>query len=234
VRNYRCANCGEEFGSRNGHSKPNKADAYKYCSRECAFTDPNGYYQNRRKTLYPFTKIDYLNCSVCGKLFIRRHLDNRKNVTCSRVCYKTKERLRQRDREYNKHIIKEIKCKDCGLSFIPEYGSKRRTFCSGTCSRRYAARTHRGVHPEIERAKEARRHAIKLQRTPLWLDSEHFKQIIAFYKEAAKRTKEEGYPFHVDHIVPLRGKTVSGLHVPWNLQVLTHEENIRKGNKWAS
>lgn len=68
------------------------------------------------------------------------------------------------------------------------------------------------------------------QRTPSWLNSLHFKQIETFYIAAIKLTKELGIAFEVDHIVPLHGKNVCGLHVPWNLQVITKTQNIRKSN----
>jgi 5-methylcytosine-specific restriction endonuclease McrA len=66
------------------------------------------------------------------------------------------------------------------------------------------------------------------QRIPSWLTPEHWDQINAFYLRAAELTKETGIPHCVDHKHPLRGKTVSGLHVPWNLQVITQKENLHK------
>lgn len=65
------------------------------------------------------------------------------------------------------------------------------------------------------------------QACPAWAN---LKQIQEIYAKAAKLTKETGLQHHVDHIVPLRGKNVCGLHVPYNLQVLTAAENLRKSN----
>jgi len=57
-------------------------------------------------------------------------------------------------------------------------------------------------------------------------------QIKNFYIESAELSKLLGVWHEVDHIVPLQGTTVSGLHVPWNLQILTAKENSMKGNRF--
>ena len=86
-------------------------------------------------------------------------------------------------------------------------------------------------HPGKKNAKTAKRRAAKLQATPNLLNKEQLKEIESFYIKAKEMEKETGIKYHVDHIIPLNGKTVSGLHVPWNLQILEASENIRKSNK---
>ena len=76
----------------------------------------------------------------------------------------------------------------------------------------------------------ARRRTKKLLATPKWLTRQDNKQIQAFYLESVLKSDQTGIPHEVDHIVPLQGKTVSGLHVPWNLQVITMSENCKKNN----
>lgn len=69
----------------------------------------------------------------------------------------------------------------------------------------------------------------KDNRFPDWAD----KNVISeFYELAKQLSKETGISHHVDHIIPLRGKLVSGLHVPENLQVIPYNENISKSNKY--
>ena len=75
------------------------------------------------------------------------------------------------------------------------------------------------------------RRSAKKQRTPRWLTPDDFWMIEQVYELAALRTKMFGFKWHVDHIIPLQGKTVSGLHVPWNLQVIPALVNLKKGNK---
>lgn len=76
------------------------------------------------------------------------------------------------------------------------------------------------------------RYARKKQRTPLWLSDTDIEKIKCYYQVAAMYTKEGIETWSVDHIVPLNGNIVSGLHVPYNLRVIPQVENSSKGNNW--
>lgn len=73
--------------------------------------------------------------------------------------------------------------------------------------------------------------ATKLRRTPKWLSKEQLQEIKEHYILAAELSWLSDSGLEVDHIVPLQGKNVSGLHVPWNLQVISAYENQSKGNR---
>jgi 5-methylcytosine-specific restriction endonuclease McrA len=87
---------------------------------------------------------------------------------------------------------------------------------------------YRKANPHIQNAIKAKRRATQLQATPPWVD---FTAIKAIYKQCAERTRITGIPHAVDHVYPLQGLHVSGLHVAANLQILTASENSRKSNK---
>jgi hypothetical protein len=86
------------------------------------------------------------------------------------------------------------------------------------------------VDPGYYRQKTASYEAAKLNATPKWLTDEHKVDIAKMYAHADRLSAMTGIPHHVDHIHPLRGKLSKGLHVPWNLQVLTDSENCSKTN----
>jgi len=77
----------------------------------------------------------------------------------------------------------------------------------------------------------SKRRAARVNATPQWLTEEHHIEIEWFYEAAQALSKIKGMPYEVDHIHPLKGKNFSGLHVPWNLQILTAKENAAKSNK---
>ena len=81
-------------------------------------------------------------------------------------------------------------------------------------------------------AKRNKQHADRLLRTPKWLTKDDLWIIEQAYELAATRTQMFGFVWHVDHKIPLRGKNVSGLHTPVNLQVIPGTENLRKTNKF--
>ena len=90
----------------------------------------------------------------------------------------------------------------------------------------------RVLHPEKINGKENKRKAAKLHRIPCWLTEDDLWMIEQAYDICALRTKMTGIAWHVDHIIPLQGKLVSGLHTPYNLQVIPASINTSKGNRF--
>ena len=84
-------------------------------------------------------------------------------------------------------------------------------------------------NPEKHNASQARRRASKIFATPIWADE---KAINWIYLEAVRLTRETGIKHVVDHIIPLQGKSVCGLHVENNLRVIPEIENLKKGNRY--
>jgi len=92
---------------------------------------------------------------------------------------------------------------------------------------------YKKLNPAKANANKAKRKAAKTQRTPNWLTDIDFERIETQYRLAGILTKLHNEPWHVDHVIPLQGKFVSGLHVPSNLQVLRGSENCSKQNNFV-
>jgi hypothetical protein len=80
-------------------------------------------------------------------------------------------------------------------------------------------------------AKTARYRTAKHRAMPAWVDR---REVDAFYALAARVSACTGIEHHVDHIEPLQGETLSGLHVPWNLRILPGVINSAKRNRLES
>lgn len=76
----------------------------------------------------------------------------------------------------------------------------------------------------------SKRRTAKLQRTPKWCDEDAIKRL---HIEAATVSKKTGILHHVDHIIPLQGRLVSGLHVPENLQIIPADQNFKKSANYT-
>ena len=95
-----------------------------------------------------------------------------------------------------------------------------------------AKKAYKARNPGKTLAYVVKRRVSKANRTPSWLTKDDFWMIEQAYELSAMRTKMFGFSWHVDHIIPLNGESVSGFHVPQNLQVIPWIDNVKKHNKF--
>lgn len=145
-----------------------------------------------------------------------------------------------RSRELRKERALGVRtCRTCGETKpldTAHFGDNGSGFWSASCRPCVAKRVRVWSAQNTERAKInayancAARNAAKKRRTPKWLTKEQRAEIKAIYAKC-REIRKSGHDYEVDHIVPLQGKTVSGLHVPWNLRIVSGSYNRMKLNR---
>ena len=125
-------------------------------------------------------------------------------------------------------------CKQCRAAYDKaRYNPEKRNkeYVQNLESERQARREYYSENKDAYYARKAKRRASLLNRTPKWLSASDLKTMSSIYARCSLLNKQSSEKYEVDHIVPLQGETVSGLHVPWNLQIIPMFENRSKGNK---
>lgn len=108
---------------------------------------------------------------------------------------------------------------------------KRAEYSRNKIARLKQKRKYRQENKGLINALVTARKKVVKQRIPSWVDAEEKWLIKEVYQLASFRSSVLGFPWHVDHVIPLQGTTVSGLHTLSNLQVIPAVENIKKRNK---
>lgn len=146
----------------------------------------------------------------CKSCFIKKGVERVKNSDIVKLAVKKAAlKWRQKNRQKCKELSKQWRLANPDkVKQINKIGGK----------------AWRLANPTKDKAKKAFYNKRVKLATPNWLTKEQKQEIAHMYGSCPKG-------FHVDHIIPLKGSNVSGLHVPWNLQHLPAEKNLSKGNK---
>lgn len=191
-----------------------------------------------------FTAVDEVltskkghKCKSCiseyNKAYREAHKDH---IAATKAAWKQRnaEHVKQRDKTYAlNNADKKSAARKRWVERHPETNkaSKQRWLDSNPDKRRAVGKKYAAANRDLIRACYAKRRAAKKLRTPVWLTEDELWLMREAYDLAAHRIKLTNIGWEVDHIVPISGSSVSGLHVPWNLQVITKTENRAKSSK---
>ena len=230
-----CSKCKTEKPPTEFHKHKKSKDGLAYTCKECAKARANKWAKDNKERVKANTKAYRANNKDLIKEKKKQyHIDNAEKLTEKTRQWRKNnpEKYRETERAYRKNNKDKIyhnnqNWRDSNRDKDREI---KRNYANSPEGRK-KGRQWKKDNPGKVNAAAAKRRAAKLQATPPWLTKEQKSEIVGFYIKAREMTDITGIPHHVDHIMPLNGENTCGLHVPWNLQILTAEENITKSNK---
>lgn len=212
IRRYEClCDCGATAVLRSNHFYPTR----KYCTRKCLLLSDARAADLTGQTFERWTVIERVSVSpkTGWMLWVCR-------CQCGTV------------RQIAGAVLTSRNSRSCGC-LLKDMKATGRTPEEELAVRRLRSRLSNRKNPARVKANKIKYEKKRSVATPPWLTAEHWAQMNALYEKARELTKQTGIRHEVDHIHPINGKTVSGLHVPWNLQILTQAENVSKSNRYA-
>jgi hypothetical protein len=204
-----CSKCQEKKLFSEFHKDSSKLDGLRTTCKICKSISDKNYKTN--------------NLEICKTKDAKYYLKNKEKIDKQSKKYyeENKERLMILQKEYNKTR------EDFIVSWRKDYYDSKKN----TTEYILAYRAYYEANKDAFLARANKRRAAKLQALPKWLTKAEHEQIKELYTCAQMFKLYTGEEYHVDHIVPLQGENVCGLHVPWNLQVIPAKENLSKSNK---
>lgn len=174
------------------------------------------------------------------KIATQKRREEAKKLRIAVGIAKAKEyNILQKEQAAARMLVSEKRCTFCDTTLpISSFGYKKRHRKDGSllisynsiCKKCKTAENKKYINLSARAAVGAKRRATKINATPKWLTKQQLHEMKLIYATRLNVTRKTGITHHVDHIVPLNHPEVCGLHVPWNLRVITEEENVAKSN----
>lgn len=210
IRQYEClCDCGAVSVLRSNHFYESR----RYCTRKCPLLSNQRMLDLTGKTINRWTVIE-----LAG--IVEGHSTWKASCQCGT------------QRIISGPSLLAGQTKSCGC-LLKEKQATGRTAIEEVEIRRLRSRLSNRKNPARIKANKIKYETKRLSATPKWLTPQELAFMNDVYEVARRLTQETGVKYQVDHILPLNGKLVSGLHVLSNLQILTQAQNVSKSNIYA-
>lgn len=221
-----CGECGETKSITNFYFRSNRSGSRipksicKSCDNRLS---ANRFAHNKSKRLEKCAEYRRDNAERIAEYMRNYYAKHKAEIVSKSKAYQQQPHRKAADSERQKRRYLEVR--ETRNAEIAKRREQDEAFRQDLITR---AKEHYKANKAEYVARRAKRRAAEIKATPKW--SNH-KMMLPFYRVAERLTRETGIQHAVDHIVPLQGRLVCGLHVAHNLRVITAKENLRKSNK---